>query len=654
MNFFESQDAARKQTGRLVFLFGVAVVSMILSIYLIVTLALAYVAGPEAGGIWNPGLFLAVVAATVTVVTFGSLYKVAQLKGGGRVVAESLGGRLVARDSQDALERKVLNVVEEIAIAAGTPVPPVYLMAREQGINAFAAGYTPNDAVIGVTRGTIEQLNRSELQGVIAHEFSHILNGDMRLNIRLMGILNGILVIGLIGYFVLRSFAFGGRVRSRDRNGGGVMIAILAVGAGLAVVGFMGTLCGNLIKAAVSRQREYLADASAVQFTRDPASIGGALKRIGGFVNGSAIADPHAAEASHMFFAKGLTSGLTSMFATHPALEDRIRRIEPGWDGTYPPPRVIEAEVSAPNRGVPEGIDIAEVIVGGAILAGAGGSASAGAAVAGGALSQIGQPTMAHVEYAANLVSSLPDPVVAAAHEVYGARAVIYALLIDNDVEIRTKQLSYLEARSDEGTNRLVGKLLAPMTEVAPEARLPLIDIATATLRDLTASQYEDFRTHVLALEAADDRLSLFEWVLQRMILRHLEPQFRKMERTYTEYYSLARLGQPCSVLLSALARNGHDEPAEVQRAFAHGAQHLKAQGLVLLDPADCSLSALDEALAVLDTVAFKQKRSLLEAGIGAVSADGQVTVIEGEMLRGIADALGCPMPPLLPGQPIA
>ena len=657
MDFFESQDAARQKTGRLVLLFALAVVSIIVAIYAVVVGVLVY--RTEGASFWQPELFLAVVAATVAVVTFGSLYKIAQLRGGGRVVAEALGGRLVPRDTSDPLQRKILNVVEEMAIASGTPVPPVYLMPAEKGINAFAAGYTPNDAVIGVTRGCVEQLTRAELQGVIAHEFSHILNGDMRLNIRLIGILNGILIIGMIGYFVLRITAFSGSGRSRSREkGGGAALAILAIGAGLTVIGFMGTLFGNLIKAAVSRQREYLADASAVQFTRDPSSIAAALKRIGSRANGSGITSPAAAEASHMFFAKALTSGLSSMFATHPHLEDRIRRIEPGWDGIYPEPRAAQSDRRGPKSARrPAGLDVAEVVTGAAILAGAAadGRATGGPAgerSTGDAVSRIGRPTTAHVEYAAGLVRSLPAEIVAAAREPYGARAVIYVMLLNRESDVRRVQLQRLATRADEGVNRLVHRLLGPIEEVAAEARLPLLDLTTAALRELTASQWTVFRSNVAALIEADDRVSLFEWVLQRMLLRHLEPQFTTVERPRVQYHTLKRLARPCAVLLSALSHHGHDDPAAVEAAFEQGRARLNLPDLRLLDVRECGLTEMDGALTVLDRVTFKLKRDLLEAGVACVGADRRVTVVEAELLRGIADSLGCPMPPVLPGQP--
>ncbi|MHC4452933.1 MAG: M48 family metallopeptidase, partial [Planctomycetota bacterium] len=439
MDFFDRQDVARRKTGLLVVLFALATLSIIASVYLVVAGAMVY--ATKEVDFWHPELLVVATVATVAVIAGGSLYKIAVLRGGGSVVAASLGGKLIAQDTTDVTERKVLNVVEEMAIASGTPVPPVYMMQDEKGINAFAAGYTTNDAVIGVTRGCVEHLSRDELQGVIAHEFSHIFNGDMRLNIRLIGILNGILIIGMIGYFVMRTMFYtgGGRRRGKD---GSATLAILAIGVGLMIVGFLGTLFGNMIKAAVSRQREFLADASAVQFTRDPGAVAGALKKIGSL--GSSVGNPAAAEVSHMFFARAITSGVNSMFSTHPPLKSRILRIDPGWDGTFP--EFDPRKPPAPSRQVKEkqapraGIDVGEIVTGAAILASAtaGASAKSGeTAAASGGVAQIGQPTPAHVEYAGQLLRGLPSPVAEAAREPYGARAVIYALLINREEDAR-------------------------------------------------------------------------------------------------------------------------------------------------------------------------------------------------------------------------
>ncbi len=405
-SFFENQDAARRNTSRLVVLFALAVVAIDAMLYALAVVLTGGQVDRVTGQAelildwWQPELLLQISLLTLAVVALGSLYKISQLRAGGHVVAEALGGTPIPTDTRDREERKILNVVEEMAIAAGLPAPPVYVMEQEPGINAFAAGFSPSDAVIGVTRGCVRQLSRDEFQGVIAHEFSHILNGDMRLNIRLMGVLHGILLIGIIGYFLLRSsmYASIGR-RNRDNSG----MAMLAIGFGLMAIGSVGTFFGTLIKASVSRQREFLADASAVQFTRNPLGIAGALKKIGGYQSGSLMQSPNAPESSHLFFSQGLRGGMQSLFATHPPLDERIARLDPSWQGAG----------DTVGQGASE-----------TLAAGAAGFAQQGAAPAeeaafpfspdGNAVHQIGRPTLAHLDYARKLVEGLPPEVVGA------------------------------------------------------------------------------------------------------------------------------------------------------------------------------------------------------------------------------------------------
>lgn len=338
MNFFEHQDSARRKTSHLVMLFVLAVLLLIGLTQLLVMAVLVWINGVP-GQEWQMALqyfswsmLLKIAGGIGAIVLLGSLFKLTQLSSGGKVIAEALGGRLLNLNSGDADERKLLNVVQEMAIASGTPVPPVYLI-EEPAINAFAAGYKPADAVIGVTRGCIQQLDRDELQGVIAHEFSHIFNGDMRLNVRLIGVLHGILVLGMIGFFILHSVSRTGyRSRSSKNNSA---LPFLALGAGLMAIGYVGTFFGNWIKAAVSRQREFLADSSAVQFTRNPQGISGALKKIGGLSEGSRIENPQAAEMSHLFFGQAVQPFFSRLMATHPSLSERISRIEPNWNGRF-------------------------------------------------------------------------------------------------------------------------------------------------------------------------------------------------------------------------------------------------------------------------------------------------------------------------------
>ena len=332
MNFFEAQDKARRNTLWLVLLFTLAVAGLIvltnlflLSVYVYLKTE-QFVVSPETLSYFYSWEEFAIVGLGVCLLVLGgSLFKALSLSGGGPTIAEMLGGRLVSHGTTDLQQRQLLNVVEEMAIAAGMPIPQVYLLS-DTSINAFAAGLSPANAVIGITEGTLTRLNREELQGVIAHEFSHIANGDMRLNIRLLAILHGILLIGLVGYFMFRSLRFAGRAR----KGAGGIFALAAIGVGLMVIGYAGSFFGQWIKAIVSRQREYLADSSAVQFTRNKDGIAGALKKIGGSSHvGSYLSSPSAPEYSHAYFANGISSFWQSLFATHPPLETRIRRIEP-------------------------------------------------------------------------------------------------------------------------------------------------------------------------------------------------------------------------------------------------------------------------------------------------------------------------------------
>jgi len=645
-DFFERQSNARRSTKWLVGMFVLSIVVIVGTVTIVTALAIGAVnqnpelqqaAGISDGGpidAWQLPLFAGL--GSLALILLGSSYKVAQLRGGGTTVAENVGGKRIAPNTTDPIERRLVNVVEEMALASGVPVPPVYMLPEEQGINAFAAGYSPSDAVVAVTRGTAEQLSRDELQGVIAHEFSHILNGDMRLNIRLIGILHGILLLGLIGRFLLRSsFYRGPRRSSKDNNGN----ALLLIGVVLVAVGLIGSLCGNLIKAALSRQREYLADASAVQFTRNPGGIAGALKRIAGAITGSRLQHSNATEMSHMYFSQGVWEGFSSLMATHPPLSKRIRALEPNWDGKY------FAASKTP-------IALTE-IAGASGFAGASPSADDVAVeVVERATDQIGNPTEIHRQYAHTLVRTLPPKIVEAVHEPYGARAVIFALLLDNDETVRNVQMQALATTTTSDIVALTAQLAPTVRQLDARVRLPLVDMSLPALRAMAKSQYLEFSSAFQKLVLADQRLGLFEWTLHRVLLRHLRPQFEAAAAPQIAYYGLQRLAQPCSVLLSTLAYAGNTV-AEARTAFAEADDHLPNVQLELLPTGQCGLLQLDEALNQLAKVAAKHRERLIDACAAAICADDEVKIREAELLRGISDMLNCPMPPLLPGQQV-
>lgn len=656
MNFFEHQDVARKNTGWLVIFFALAVVGIIVATYLVVAVFIILISGGSvpglgAGGgnlhaqtyrqsapamsLWEPTLLLGIGAGVLLVVGSGTLYKLMELRAGGKRVAETLGGELIDPDRADPQERKLLNVVEEMSIASGTPVPPVYVLRQEEGINAFAAGYTPADAVIGVTQGTVKRLSRDELQGVIAHEFSHILNGDMRLNIRLIGILNGILIIGMVGLIVLRSAFYSsvGR-RYRSRRSRGNPLPLIALGAALMAVGYLGMLFGRLIKAAVSRQREFLADASAVQFTRNPSGLAGALKRIGGLTRGSRVVNPSAEEASHMFFGQAKTSWLDALFATHPKLPERIQRIDPSWDGQY-----ISGIIDQPES-APRGRHAA--------VAGFAGTEPPATRPKESA-ARVGTLDEAHLTYAAGLIEGLAAPIRAAAHDPFAARAMVYALLINTDQEARDRQLAYLQA-NDWGAAQTVKELLPHVERMQPRERLPALELTMSALRRLSRTQYADFHATIDALVRADGKTNLFEWMVQQVVLRGLEAEFGKAAPRRIRYYGLGKLTEECSVLLSTLAYAGHRGQQARQSAFAAGAASLEGVGssLRMMPVSECGLSRLEKVLKRLDETAPRVKRQIIDACAATVMADRDVTATEAEILRAVSAVLGCPMPPLL------
>ncbi len=632
MDFFESQDVARRKTSLLVAYYALAVALIIVGVYL--AFAFTFLGakaragdGVEVAQLWNPVLALWVIGGTLAVVLIGTLYKVAQLSSGGEAVARMLGGKLIDPGTKKPQQRKVLNVVEEMAIASGVPVPPVFLM-EDASINAFAAGLSPSSAVIGVTRGSIEQLSRDELQGVMAHEFSHILNGDMRLNIRLIGVLHGILVIALIGYGIVRATA-GARHRSRfssSKESGNLPIVVL--GLVLMAVGYIGVFFGKLIKSAVSRQREFLADASAVQFTRNPQGIGGALRKIGGWSEGSRIANSHAEEASHFFFANGLRNSLMGLMATHPPLEERIDRIDAsllqGVDTETP---------QMHSGGTPE-------------VAGVSGMASF-AVEPDEVVASVGAPGADHLTYAHHLLENLPAAINEAVRTPVGATATVYALLLDRKEDVRGRQREHLRAHAGETVLAAMDSLGDAVYQMGPEYRLPVADMSVVALRALSPDDYAVFSENVRSLVLADQQVDLFEFALRRMLSRGLAPVFEKVPSTAIHHKTLESVQDACTSLLSCLAYWGADEDGDADRAFQAGAVRL---GKVLkLAPLDtCGLDSVDRALDTLVGATHTLRKDVLDACVHCVASDNRITVEEAELIRAVADALECPMPPLL------
>lgn len=658
MNFFEHQDRARRKTLQLIVLFILGVISLILTLTLAVGAFLFFegslAAGvshnlqqspsvsagqlPAASQIFSSDqlpLLAGIALAVCAVVLLGSLFRRMQLSSGGHTVAEALGGRLLNTATRDANEKRILNVVEEMALASGIAVPPVYLL-DDDSINAFAAGFNPQDAVIGITRGAIELLNRDELQGVIAHEFSHILHGDMRLNIRLISWLYGILLLGLIGRFLLSSLRYR-RVRSRDDKSAAVMMLL---GVGLLIIGYAGSFFGNLIKAAVSRQREFLADASAVQYTRNPQGIAGALKKIGGHYAGSTLNAPGANEFSHMYFGSSGSAGLTSLLATHPPLEERIKRVDPGWKGDLPQPeRTTQADISQEEAQPAGSGDMKASAL--AAMAMAASSVNAHQASQH-SMAAMGDPDAAHLAYARNLLQALDEQLLAAAHEPFSARALIYGLLLSDDAQIREQQLTELEQQAHPDTYAMLKRHLNALISLDARLRLPLTDLALPALKQLTADQYKTFKTCMDLLIRADNKLSLFEWSLRKIVIRNLEGSRQSAKR-----FKLKDCHPEAQRLITLLALAGQHDQAAAAEAYREAAALLQLQEDFSQSERP-SLKQLELDLNKLAQLRPLHKPGLLQALVTCASHDGKISVTEAELLRAIADCLDCPLPPLL------
>jgi Zn-dependent protease with chaperone function len=562
-------------------------------------------------------------------------------------VAELLDGRLVNPNSTDAHERKLLNVVEEMAIASGVPVPQVYVMDGEPGINAFAAGHSASDAAISVTRGAMTMLTRDELQGVIAHEFSHLLNGDMKLNLRLMGLIFGILCLTVIGRVL---------IRTRGRKN-----PLPLLGLALIIIGWVGVLFGRLIQAAVSREREFLADASAVQFTRNPSGLASALKKIGGIAQGSQLQSDRAEEASHLFFANGLKSRFFG-FATHPPLAERIKALDPSFDGNYPsvvlpdtpattappplpgvshltpppPPSPLITAAQPPPLPVirPPPLPIAPAVIAEQTI-----------------VADIGKPRTEHLQYAVDLHQAVASSILTAARDPLGAHALVCAFLLAEDAAAREKQLDELGRSTSEAVRDETRRIWPDVQGIPPQARIPLVDLALPALRRLSPPQFEQFRAAANTLIASDEQTDLFEFMLQKIVMRHLDTRFYPERRPVTQFYDLRPLVRDAGILLSATAYAGADDPAQAQIAFARGAESLgriaRAE-IPWLPPTECDLKHLDAALDRFAQAVPQIKKNVLTACAETVAADATIQQREAEILRAIADALDCPLPPFL------
>ncbi|NKC01591.1 MAG: M48 family metalloprotease [Pseudomonadales bacterium] len=625
MNFFEAQDNARRKTWQLGLMFGAAVVTLVVLTNVLVAVFFGWT-GTQAGLTFEETLtnipidsWFWISGGVLGIVALASLYKYIAIQGGGRAIAESLGGNLIPSNTRDPKHRQLLNVVEEMAIASGIAVPPVYLIP-ESSINAFAAGFTPEDAIVGFNQGTLDHLTRAELQGVVAHEFSHILNGDTSINLRLIAILHGILFIGMIGYGLLRA---GGYSR---KNG----MPILALGVGLLAIGYGGTFFGNMIKAGVSRQREYLADASAVQFTRDPSGIADALKKIGGLSDGSIMTNQNAEQSSHMFFGS-VAKKFSGLFSTHPPLDQRIRAIEPNWRGDFQQVGDAQPFAASTNDGPFSQFSQSSPAL----------SASSPEEV----VDHIGRPNETNLAIAHQLIADNDAGLNDAAHDPFEARALVYCMLLDHDETIASKQLAYLDANAEPGVPEHVRRLVKATQATDAIHQLTLLGLSVPALKTLSKPQYSRFTQNAAKLITADGHVDVFEWVVHRLLIKDLHAHFVGPTRTHGRIGKITKVAKDASKLLSILASHSQDELEDQLAAYNAGAKALgikapfSKQEFFDYERMNAALGHLRELKPLL-------KPQLIKACASTVMHDGKLNVAEFALMQGIAATLDCPLPP--------
>ncbi len=634
MDFFREQDIARRNSRLLTFLFLLAVLALLLLTNGFVIVFLF----PETAGLVDGTATLSTwdvvlsVSAIITLVIGGVVfYKMVRFSQGGRHVAEALGADLVASSTSDPVERRAQNIVQEIALASNMPVPPLYVLNEERGINAFAAGMSPADAVVAVTRGAMEHLSRDELQGVIGHEFSHILNGDMRLSLRLAAMLRGITFIGDVGAILLRSTTRRRYRSSNSKNDG--RAALLMLGLGLYLLGLLGGLMAGLIKSAISKQKEYLADASSVQFTRNPDGIGNALKVLGGYPPGMLVESARAEELSHLFFGQ-VKHALWLMFATHPKLEDRIRRVDPDWDGQF-----IERKIAAnAERSIEDE---------------SGASQSSRALVAAGLVAAAALPPLpdgsshdptppsGDDDALGPIVASngLASAVIEDARDPLGAMGLLLALLWHPDGS--GDQLHFVRNAEIKGLEDIIRRRSGELATISSEHRLALIELCLPALKTLSPAQYDRFKTLLLQFIRADGRIDLGEWCLFQLVRHYLDPQFLHVRPSRPKYGKLARVKDELETALGTLALLGSEPPKD---ALARGAAILELN--LTMKPADeLGVTKFSKAVHELAQCYPLIKVTILKAMAAVAGHDGHISGRELTLVKAIAAVIDCPVP---------
>ena len=620
MDFFREQDIARRNTRLLTLLFGVAVLVLIGMTNLLLVGFVVFESGDGHSSLSTDVLdwqsFFAVGAVITLIIGAVVLVNWINFARGGKQIAAALGGILVQPGTDDPLEQRAANIVQEMALAANMPVPSLFVLDEEPGINAFAAGTSPANAVVAVTRGALTSLNRDQLQGVIGHEFSHILNGDMRLSIRLAAMLRGITFIGDVGSILLHSASHRRRYRSSKKDDG--RGAVLAIGLGLYLIGLLGGLMAGLIKSAISKQKEYLADASAVQFTRNPEGIGDALKIIGGHSAGTYVETARAEEMSHLFFGQ-VRHRLWSAFATHPPIEERIERIDPQWDGQF---IAVTAPQTASAEEAKDPGHLAAVAAIGATLAVAGSSQPDASEGVGGR------------DEDKLLLRETKDSL--------GAMALVLGMAWDPQCEeTQWRALSEVEIKGLAETTQRWCKTLR---ERSAAQRLHLLELCLPTLRGISVPQYQTFRELLLSWISADGKTALSEWCLFQMVRHTLDAALLDARPARPKHKSLTAVSGELATALGTLA---HLTEENTERAFERG-QILLELPLTLPETPSLTVAEFGKAVDTLAGCYPLLKVQTLKAMAAVAADDGEISDLEITLVKAMAVVMDCPVPDVM------
>jgi len=638
MNFFEAQSRTRRNSRYLLLLFCAATLAVVAAVTALISFAVM-----TTGGTWsavniplwaaeNVGFLALTATGVLTFIVLASLIRIAGLRDGGGRVARDLGATPLNPGGDDLQGMVLRNVVEEMALASGTPVPETFVLEQEPGINAFAAGFRPEDAAIAVTRGAVDKLNRSELQGVIAHEFSHILNGDMRLNIQLMGPLYGISAVGLLGRSMLRG---AGRAR---RGKGSAAGGVLILGLGLIITGYAGLFFARLIKAAVSRQREFLADASAVQFTREVEGLLGAFQKIGQRAGTSRFKATEGEEISHMLFASGGRKTLSSLLATHPPLRKRIAALDPEGQYAVAIPDALEAEAMATTGNT----------------VGFAGTAVSSAAV----LDSIGNPDSDNIERARQMHGSLSPELLDAARSPESVPLLLLGLALHQDSATRSQQLELLYAKLGNMRGEKVALLAGLVDEHV--SRLALVEIAFPAFKRRPAENIEFTLDLLDELISIDQHIDLYEFALTRLLRFYLQrasyPARSTGSKSLSNRFARDAAQQTFAILaIQGLQLHTDDSVVEAARpALREGLAALKCPPdsadteNALLQAADSARwpKVLDKALQRLQLLEPASRETLIGALLATALHDGRVNRREFALLQTVCAILDCPLPP--------